>query len=77
MGSQLDYAEDRISSINFETLGEESCESYPVLVHEYLRRLNLFMDTFSVTVKFYPFVSVASVLSKIQYVDIFKVWGVY
>ncbi|AKG36438.1 hypothetical protein [Paenibacillus durus] len=74
MGEILNQAIERLSSIHFESIGDKLRESHHILISEYFRRANAFIDTLSVPVDKYPIFSVASVLGKTLHVDISKVY---
>ncbi|MFD0671906.1 hypothetical protein [Cohnella sp. GCM10027633] len=71
MGAFLNHAVDRISIIKFEDAGSKS-ESHHILISEYFRIINNFLDKLSVSVENYPIVRVASVLGKVTAIDIIK-----
>lgn len=74
MGRILNQAVERLSSIHFESLGDQLCDSHHILVSEYFRRVNAFIESASVSVDKYPIFSIASVLGKTVNLDISKVF---
>ncbi|MGM1022726.1 MAG: hypothetical protein ACQEXV_19985 [Bacillota bacterium] len=73
MGRILNQAVERLSSIHFESLGDQVCDSHHILISEYFRRVNAFIESSSVTVNKYPIFSIASALGKTVSLDVSKV----
>ncbi|WP_141694974.1 hypothetical protein [Paenibacillus kribbensis] len=73
MGRILNQAVERLSSIHFESLGDQVCDSHHILISEYFRRVNAFIESSSVAVNKYPIFSIASVLGKTVSLDVSKV----
>lgn len=72
MGSLVNNAVNRLSSIGFENVGDKLQESHHVLIREYFRRVNAFLDTESIPVDKYPIFSIAKVLGKTVDVNVFN-----
>lgn len=72
MGELLNDAVNRISLIDFEKAGNKFCESHHVLISEYFRRINVVLDTLSISNDNYPLIRIASVLQKSIHIDIMK-----
>ncbi|WP_027088401.1 hypothetical protein [Cohnella panacarvi] len=64
MGTLLNNAVKRISSIRFENVGDKVRQSHHVLISEYFRRVNAFLDAFGAHTDKYPIFSIAKVLEK-------------
>lgn len=60
----LNKAIERLSSISFEDIETKSKESYHVLIKEYFRRANLFLDAMDTSIDRYPIISFAKILGK-------------
>ncbi|MCF2715788.1 hypothetical protein LWE69_00165 [Paenibacillus sp. UKAQ_18] len=74
MGRILNQAVERLSSIHFESLEDQVCDSHHILISEYFRRVNAFIESASVAVDKYPIFSIANVLGKTVNLDISKVF---
>ncbi|WP_419890525.1 hypothetical protein [Paenibacillus xylanexedens] len=64
MGHLLNKAVERLSFIPFEDLGKNSLESYHVLIKEYLRRVNHFLNEMDTSVDRYPVFSFAKTIGE-------------
>ncbi|MEB2282577.1 hypothetical protein LAV73_21860 [Lysinibacillus xylanilyticus] len=73
MGDLLSIALKRISTIQFENIDDKIKESHHVLIREYLRRINVFLDNLGIGVDEYPIFSVSKTLGKSSNINIFKI----
>ena len=73
MGDLLNIALERLSTIQFENIDDEIKESHHVLIREYLRRVNVFLDNLEIDVDKYPIISISKALGKSIDSNIFKI----
>ncbi|MEY9973238.1 hypothetical protein ABH966_003622 [Lysinibacillus sp. RC46] len=64
MGDLLSIALKRLSIIQFESIDDNIKESHHVLIREYLRRINIFLDNLEIDVDKYPIFSISKALGK-------------
>ncbi|MGY3187351.1 hypothetical protein [Lysinibacillus sp. TE18511] len=73
MGDLLNIALERLSTIQFENIDDKIKESHHVLIREYLRRVNVFLDHLEIDVGKYPIISISKALGKSFNSNIFKI----
>ncbi|MGE7093150.1 hypothetical protein ACQKII_17165 [Lysinibacillus sp. NPDC048646] len=69
----MNIAVKRLSTIQFENVSYKIKESHHVLIREYFRRINVFLDNVDIVVDKYPIFSISKVLGKTLEGDIFNV----
>ena len=72
MGPLLNKAVERLSSIPFEDLGTGSRESSHVLLREYFRRTNQFLNEMGISIDRYPVFSFAKVIGESVNDEVYK-----
>jgi hypothetical protein len=73
LGNLLNIAVKRLSTIQFENTADKIQESHHVLIREYFRRINVFLDTLGINVDKYPIFSITKVLEKALDDNIFSI----
>lgn len=72
MEDLLSIALKRLSTIQFENIDDKIKESHHVLIREYLRRINSFLDNLVIIADKYPIFSISKALGKSFDSNIFK-----